>query len=398
MNKLLATLLLLSLPILISGDYSSFEFGNIVTGDISGYDKVAPGVAPVWKNDASGAAVVDGVNIVVDDLMSSVRMWYSDLDESSGVNFPLPTVHKDLEGATQIDGKVYITCSMTSPTDNNFNRISRYDVASDKLALLNEETVVMRPQILNALNSTLGQIDPAWFPRTQLFGEKDGNLNIEGLSATPRDSRFDFVWGLRAPLFSPEFATFTTINGKRTQILDKGEAILVFARNVFPSNEEGDDNNHHDNNDNDNNGDHGNRRRSGYVGSRQPEFYVETINLNGQGIRAIEYVPALEGYLISSGPVPKADIYRLWLYKPSRGHDHPSSLTEISSKLPQFLKLGRPEAILLRGGNKIAIFSEEDPTFTVNPEFNFIGASINIVRDRHDDDNEHGHTDNDHHD
>lgn len=199
------------LGMMLGAANADFQFTQITTGNISGYDHVAPGVPPTWKNDASGAARVGNINVIVDDLMSAVRMWNAYTDEAvSGQNIYLPTTHKDLEGATQIfDGtKLLITCSMTGPNDDDYNRLSRYDVDQINLGVLNEETLVMRPTIINYVNSTLGQQDPAWFARTQLYDEKSGNLNIEGISVTAPDSDYDFVWGFRGPLFGPTFATF----------------------------------------------------------------------------------------------------------------------------------------------------------------------------------------------
>jgi hypothetical protein len=240
--------------------------------------------------------------------------------------------------------------------DQSFlNLLSEYTVDRANLALTDGRSVNMRAPILDAIQSTLGAEDPEWFARTQTFGEKDGNLNIEGISNTHPTSPFDLVWGVRSPLFAPDFATFHTVNGKRVQVLDSGLAILVFVKEAF---------------------------------SAEPVFEVKTINLNGKGVRSIEYIPSLRGYLISSGPVPKADNYRLWLYRPAG----PSAgavdeLIDVTDRLPQFYGLGRPEAILNRGhGNGLGngnftVFSEQDPNFSApQPTFNFIDATVALGR------------------
>jgi hypothetical protein len=106
-----------------------FQFTDVSTGSISGYNHVAPGVAPVWKNDASGAALVDGVVVIVDDLLSSVRMWREGEDEAEhGVNAPLHQLHKDVEGATQRDGKLIISCSMTGQTTRQRTHRREHDL------------------------------------------------------------------------------------------------------------------------------------------------------------------------------------------------------------------------------------------------------------------------------
>lgn len=76
---------------------SPFEFNSVTTGNISGYDHIAPGVAPTWKNDASGAARVGNINVIVDDTTPFLRMWNAFQDEATyGVDAPLPTVHKGM--------------------------------------------------------------------------------------------------------------------------------------------------------------------------------------------------------------------------------------------------------------------------------------------------------------
>jgi hypothetical protein len=324
-----------------------FEFTSMTTGNYSGYNHASPGVAPRWKNDASGAARVGVLNIMVDDLLSSVRVWNAFQDEATyGVNVQLPSNHKDLEGATQIaDGtQLLITCSMSDPVNNDFNRLTRYDVNQHDMTLHNEKSVFMRGAIMNALNATLGREDPAWFSRIQLYESKNGNLNIEGISVTGPESDYDFVWGVRGPLFSPQFATFAGSG----QILDVGKAILVYAKNVFDD------------------------------ASCAPEFRVETIDLEGKGVRSIEYIPALKGYVISSGPVPKADEYGLWLYRPAFNGKR-AELINLESQLSEFHNLGRPEGILREPNNYFSIISEDDPTFTTPKPYNWIRVHVDDV-------------------
>jgi hypothetical protein len=318
-----------------------FSFTNIVTGNISSYHFI-PGPPPVWKNDASGAALVNGVIILVDDLMSSVRMYREGESEAAqGIMYPLHVTHSDLEGATTLTGTLVITCSMSGKTDQSFNLLSQYDVDPTGPSLAVIASVNMRSQILNAIQTTLGAQDPTWFAHTQMFSEKDGNLNVEGISVTASPSQYDLVWGLRSPLFAHEFATPTTSTPPVAQFLDHGKAILVFVKDAFSS---------------------------------EPSFDVKTLDLQGQGIRSIEHVPSLQGYLIVSGPVPKADSYRLWLWRPTPQEN--DVLVDITNKLPEFLRLGRPEAILKRSNDNITIISEQDPTFTTPPPYNFIEATI----------------------
>jgi hypothetical protein len=304
-------------------------------------------------------------------------MWRDGQDESvSGVSRPLHLTHRDLEGATQLNDQLIVTCSMTgfsltTPNDpklQELNRLSRYDIGLDENGaptLLNPVSVNLRDKIMAAIGNTLGQEDPAWFARINLKGEKDGNLNIEGISATHPQSYHDLVWGVRGPLYGADFAkTVTDSKGVKTTLLDQGEAILVYVKDAFGDN---------------------------------PQFRVETINLQGKGVRSIEYIPSLQGYLIASGPVPKADEYRLWLYRPANGNGNgPSVLLDITNKLDGFASanqattprfLGRPEAIMNAGIKHVTFFSEADPTFTVQPVYNFIDVEVEMGRvNEHDDD------------
>jgi hypothetical protein len=44
---------------------------------------------------------------------------------------------------------------------------------------------------------------------------------------------------------------------------------------------------------------------------------LHSLDLNGEGIRSLNYIPRLEGYLITSGPLSKSDNinFKLWLWR-----------------------------------------------------------------------------------
>jgi len=339
-------------------------FTDVKVATLTNYDCGFTGyTATECKNDVSGLATVQGFVFAVDDTFTTaLRVWPIDTDErQTGYWLPLDQDHKDAEAASQLpDGKtILITSSMTGytpatgsvPANDNplYNYVSSYEVSLNATGfpvLNNPKHRLMRPTIMSWLQK-YGAKFPGWYERISVMSEKTGNLNIEGLSYSGHNSKYDLVWGLRSPLMSATFATGSGAN----QVLDNGNALLVFAKGVLDPN----------------------------VATGDIQYRIVEVNLNGKGVRSMEWIPALNGYLISAGPVPKADNYALWLYQPDPLDESRYTLTEMTSLLPQFSQLGRPEGILNRNPSQFAIYSEQDPHFTSVPAVDNI-VSVTMTR------------------
>ena len=95
---------------------------------------------------------------------------------------------------------------------------------------------------------------------------------------------------------------------------------------------------------------------------------VTLIDLKGQGIRGIEYIPAMKGYVIISGGVEKMNEYHLWFYDPKS-----EKTVKISQDNDDFSRLCRPESVLnIPETSTLIILSEESGKACANVKFNYI--------------------------
>jgi len=239
-------------------------------------------------------------------------------------------VQRDIEGATQLGDEIYITSSLSQVNEDtgDYRVLSAFNI-DEKGDVDSERYVYARDLILNGLKAHFG--DNAWFRRVSVSFGKTGGLNVEGLTASHNNPQ-SVIMGLRSPLWHESFGSPKL---EPTLSLNKGDAILVEISKPF---------------------------------SALPELTVKTIDLAGQGIRGIEYIPALKGYVVISGSVQKMNLYSLWFYEPISGETR-----LLSKNNDSFSQLCRPESILNIPNTSIFyVLSEESGTACTNSKFNYV--------------------------
>ena len=301
--------------------------GTITTGKTTLYH-TQNGVP---RTDLSGAAT-DGTSIVFGDDGGDAGAGYgfnfvrvtSNLPDTDGYNVPLSLVHNDVEGATFSGGKFYITTSFSVPTDLNNRRLTRFDLDNANHRILNEESVDIHDSLREALRVNFGD---AWYDSWKNLAAKSGGLNIEGLSRSGVGTD-RLVLGLRSPLFGGTFPTS----------LHSGSAILASITDPFSAN---------------------------------PTYDFVAVDLGGLGVRGISWIPALNSYVISAGPVEKATEYSLYQVFLD-GSVRPLAL-------PGMNQLCRPESVMpqtIAGKDYLDVISEDSGPECTGVPFTWIRAEI----------------------
>ena len=150
--------------------------------------------------------------------------------------------------------------------------------------------------------------------------------------------------GLLGPLFGPCFANPTCPNN-----LGIGEAIVVKVKKPFSS---------------------------------ERSFEFTKLNLltalGNHGIKGIELIPAMKGFVIIGGPVERGQAFSLWFWDGDAGLerlDLPD--TEQGNFGNLFRKLCRPEAVIPmeeKGEELLLVFSEHSTPQCAKAPFTFIKA------------------------
>ena len=341
----------LSFPDVFAGHIS---FGTITTGFIAKYHEQPAGT---FTQDLSGAATDGKVIIFADDggnLPNSplrppafIRVVRGGLPDTQAVNVPLALEHKDLEGATFRNGVFAVITSHSKGGSENqsFRRLTRFKLSEDALKLQDEKSVDLTDPLMAALQrfgqTQFGNDD--WFNRIKNADEEAGGLNIEGLSTTGDDISDSLYVGLLGPLLGPCFANPTCPDNRTT-----GEAIVVKVKNPFSS---------------------------------EPSFEFTKLNLltarGNHGIKGMELIPAMKGFVIIGGPRRGGD-FSLWLWDGDAGLerlDLPD--TEPGNFGNLFRKLCRPESVIPMEEKRedlLVVFSEHSTPQCANATFSFIKA------------------------
>lgn len=331
------------------------SFGTITTGFIAKYHELPAGT---FTQDLSGAATDGKIIIFADDggnLPNSpsrppafIRVVREGLPDTHAVNVPLALEHKDLEGATFRNGVFAVITSHSKAGSENqpFRRLTRFKLSADTLKLEDEKSVDLRDPLMAALQK-FGQAqfgNDDWFNRIKNADERAGGLNIEGLSTTGDDISDSLYVGILGPLFGPCFANPACPNNLTT-----GEAIVVKVKNPFSS---------------------------------EPSFEFTKLKLlsaqGNHGIKGMELIPAMKGFVIIGGPVERGGDFSLWLWDGDAGLerlDLPD--TEPGNFGNLFRKLCRPEAVIPieeKGEDLLVVFSEHSTAQCANAPFTFIKA------------------------
>jgi hypothetical protein len=286
------------------------------------------------RQDISGIAYGGGVYIIGDD--GGTNSQYPEVRVAGLKELMEPAtilrrqvVQKDIEGATFKDNSFYLTASMSDVNEDTEAYRVLAEVTLDPVdkKVVSERYVYMRDPIIDALK--LQFRDANWYGRVSTTFGKEGGLNVEGLSTSHLGNDY-LTMGLRSPLWSPLFGSSKF--GEQFA-LTKGEAILAHIKDPF---------------------------------GIKPNLELESINLKGNGIRSLEYIADLKGYLIVAGPVEKdSAAFGLWWYTPKQA---PIELT-----INEFKTLCRPEAIsVVPEHHTITIFSEESGQQCTHTPFTLI--------------------------
>ena len=317
----------------------TFHFGAVAYGLITPYHQ-----QPKLRHDLSGAAYHDGLIITVDDGgKPSDYPYLHALDrhlEQPPRAITISATLKDLEGATWSRGYYVITTSMAllaqpALTQPAFSGISRFTVNRTTWQLMEFSQTPLRTKVLNGLQQHFA--NPAWFERVAVELPRKGGLNIEAISRSADEQGAEkLLLGLRSPLYGHQFGNPTHHSSLS---LFRGDAIVATISNPFTAN---------------------------------PSLTFATLNLNGQGIRAMEWIPTLNGYIIISGAITRGRSFNLWFWPGPKGAAQPLSL-------PGFQQLCRPESVIPWQENQqsyLVVLSERSGLECANTDFSFIKASI----------------------
>ncbi len=309
-------------------------FTVLETGKTPSFSRSGP-----RRQDLSAAVCVDGRAYLAYDGGANSEHPEIRVAPLSGIqqeSVPLHRVvgQKDLEGMTFHGGRFYVVSALSQADEDMeaFRLLTEFSLDPTGRFVRNERSVVIRDLLLESLKSLP---DEGWYSRVAAtFGVK-GGLNVEGISWVP-DQPETLVIGLRSPLWGTSFGDPTF--GKAFA-LDRGQAILAFVTRPF---------------------------------SDRPTLRLETLDLEGKGVRDIQYIPDLGGYLVIGGPVDRAAGFSLWLY---RGSGKPERIP-----IPEFEGLCRPEAIMaVPGCQELYIFSEEGGAFCEAPAYTYVRLGYRFV-------------------
>jgi len=288
------------------------------------------------RQDLSGAVAAEGKAFLVYDggpgsAQPEIRVTPLDRLQEPGKVLPRVVGQRDLEAITFVQGRFYIVSSQDQVDEDTeaFRLLTEFQLDPSGRFVRNERSVVIRDLLLDALRTLP---DEAWFTRVAATFGVRGGLNIEGLSHDPEEPE-TLLLGLRSPLWGPTFGDPTFGRGFG---LDRGHALVAWISRPF---------------------------------SPRPQVRLESLDLGGQGIRDLAWVPALGGYLVIGGPVDKGRSFGLWLWV--RGQA-PRRL-----QAPGFDQLCRPEAVMpIPGKAEVCIFSEEGGPLCESPAVTYIRLAI----------------------
>ncbi|MFZ1375239.1 MAG: hypothetical protein WAS25_01435 [Geothrix sp.] len=291
------------------------------------------------RQDLSGAVCVDGrAYLAYDGGQNSehpeIRLASLDRITQPGIVLNRVVGQKDLEGVTFHNGQFFVLSGLSQADEDteSYRLLTSFTLDPTGRFVRQERSVVIRDLLLEALKDLP---DERWYSRVAAtFGVK-GGLSAEGLSWVPGQPE-TLVIGLRSPLYGAGFGDPTF--GK-AYALDRGKALLAFVTKPF---------------------------------SDRPKFRLQPIDLGGQGIRDIQFIPEFEAYLVIGGPVDKAPDFSLWLCRPNGETER--------ILLPELRSLCRPEAIMyVPGKNEIYLFSEEGGAFCESPQYTYLRLGFSTL-------------------
>ncbi|EXI85123.1 MAG: hypothetical protein AW11_03682 [Candidatus Accumulibacter regalis] len=213
----------------------------------------------------------------------------------------------DLEGvAVDRAGVVY---AITSHSRDNDGKV--YPAREKLIRFRIDGTSVVDAGVATGVKGALTAAHPALAAAAEIRDVKaDGGLNIEGLTMSP-DQRALLI-GFRAPLLGGR-AIIAYLQDPET-LFDQGAEPRIAAR-------------------------------------------LSTLDLAGNGIRGMTYVPLLKGYLVIAGPIARAQVqFELWFWS---GDDQDPARRVSVAGLPGFEHAEGISAAVIDGQPRIVIVSDD---------------------------------------
>ncbi|WP_306755268.1 DUF3616 domain-containing protein [Paracoccus actinidiae] len=247
---------------------------------------------------------------------------------------PTPQREADFEGATWLDGKIYLIGSHSRNGDGE-RRKDRRQFFSIGIAAGTVPTITLDPPVsLHSLAESLSELDTTLSDTIRLDVEEDvslapdnGGFNIEGLSATI-DGDSIFI-GLRSPQ------------------TPAGEAIVISFANPTEA-----------------------------LAGGAPQFELfAKLDLDGRGIRSMEVVPALGTYIIVAGPGGGAAPFALYRWSGVANAD-PVEIPGFSIAIAGLSDF-TPEAMIpSQDGTQMLVLSDDGDVCPSPPSFRGIQVEI----------------------
>ena len=324
---------LIMLSALSHGDAKAPSFTLVKTGLLPLYDYDG-----IKRQDISGAAISGDIVILGDDGGPNAERQEVRITDITTLLEPATLLkrqvkQRDIEGVTASKDTIYITSSMSQVAEesDDYLVLAEMNIDPSTKKVIAERYAYLREPLVNSLRDRFQNQD--WYGRIATSFAKEGGLNIEGLSISHLQ-KGSLVFGLRSPLWSVNFGS-PKFGSKFS--LTQGEAILMHVKEPF--------------------------------GSPSPqEVMIETLNLKGNGIRSIEYIPQLlgGGYIISAGPVEKdSSAFSLWWYQPNK--------TPVELNIEEFKHLCRPESITFDSKSRhLSIISEQSGDACAKQKYTYI--------------------------
>lgn len=213
----------------------------------------------------------------------------------------------DLEGlALDAQGRIYAITSHSRSGDGDDkksrNKLVRFRIEADR---------IVAPAVVTDLKSRLTAAHPVLAAAAAVMDVKtSGGLNIEAIDIAPGTQQL--LIGLRSPLLD-------------------GRAIIVRVENPAAMFDAG--------------------------AAPRVAPVLDTLDLGGHGIRGLSWVPALNGYLVVSGPVAREQVqFRLWFWS---GQNDASARPVVVPGLPGFEHAEGVTPALIDGQQRIVIVSDD---------------------------------------
>ena len=316
---------------------SSIEIKVLEKGTLASYFEQKSKI----RQDISGTAFGTGGLLIVDDggenaEFPSIRTLNPNKLSEPSVALPLGGFYRDMEGITWTGDRYVISTSMSLVGEDHpsYRLLGEVFYDEKKRAFRQGRMTDYRDVLIKALSKVT--TDSVWFTRTISTFAKYGGVNVEGLASVPNNNNA-VVFGLRSPLVFPSFGN-PAIDKNLT--LDSGKAIIVKVIAPF---------------------------------SDDPLIEPVLLDLEGQGVRSLEYISSVNAYVIIAGSTHSdKGRFQLWLWSMEN-----RSIQKVN--LPELDELCRPESIVAlpsKSGVDLLILSENSGDACTGSKIQYIKFNL----------------------